>query len=76
MNKEKREKNRLAFKIAIVFCFALIMWMNVLAVKVKADSQIVTNKLSSLMDSYGDTYWTKNGQPSSNYENSKYYWKW
>lgn len=36
----------------------------------------VESDLQSLMNQYVGTYWTKNGQPSSNYKDSNYYYGW
>lgn len=36
----------------------------------------VQSKLYSLTNQYVGTYWTKNGQPSSNYQNSNYWYGW
>lgn len=56
----------------IIAVFIILGSINVSA----ANTNSVEAKINSLMNTYVGTYWTKDGKPSSNYQDSKYYYGW
>ena len=68
----KKKVRKLRECLLIIAVFIILGSINVSA----ANTNSVEAKINSLMNTYVGTYWTKDGKPSSNYQDSKYYYGW
>ena len=68
----KKKVRKLLKCLLIIAVFIILGSINVSA----ANTNSVEAKINSLMNTYVGTYWTKDGKPSSNYQDSKYYYGW
>ena len=68
----RKKVRKLLECLLIIAVFIILGSINVSA----ANTNSVEAKINSLMNTYVGTYWTKDGKPSSNYQDSKYYYGW
>ena len=68
----RKKVRKLLECLLIIAVFIILGSINVSA----ANTSSVEAKINSLMNTYVGTYWTKDGKPSSNYQDSKYYYGW